>query len=42
MKWYRKIKFLNVNADGKLPFPDHYFDLVYTKKGLGCTKKPLE
>ncbi|GIN72803.1 hypothetical protein J14TS2_32780 [Bacillus sp. J14TS2] len=27
------IRFLNVHADEKLPFPDRYFDLVYTKKG---------
>lgn len=27
------IQFLRVNADEKLPFPDNYFDVVYTKKG---------
>lgn len=27
------IRFLPINADGRLPFPDHYFDVAYTKKG---------
>jgi ubiquinone/menaquinone biosynthesis C-methylase UbiE len=27
------IRFLTVNVEGRLPFPDHYFDVIYTKKG---------
>ena len=27
------VKYLVVDASGQLPFPDNYFDLIYTKKG---------
>lgn len=27
------VKFLVVDADKQLPFPDSFFDVVYTKKG---------
>lgn len=30
---YESINFIVVDADQKLPFPDDYFDMVYTKKG---------
>ncbi|OZB96139.1 class I SAM-dependent methyltransferase [Paenibacillus sp. XY044] len=30
---HESTKYLVVNADDELPFPDHYFDIVYTKKG---------
>jgi SAM-dependent methyltransferase len=27
------VRFLSVHRDGNVPFPDDYFDLIYTKKG---------
>lgn len=36
------IRFLMVDAGDLLPFPDHYFDVVYTKRDLGSTGKVRE